>query len=333
MHSNPSPPTPVTRNIATAFAPASVANLAVGFDVLGFAVACVGDRVRARFDPNGTGVQIGVITGLVAALPLDPALNTASVAVLAMAREHPFEGGITLDIYKGIPLGSGMGGSAASAVAAVVAANALRSEPLPHAALLPYAVEGESVASGSPHADNVAPSLLGGMIAVVATEPLQVVPLPVPEGLEYVLVHPHLEIETRTAREALGSGLLLGTHVHQSQRLAGFLAACYTGDLQLLGRSMVDLIAEPKRAGLIPGYDRAKQVAEREGALGFAISGAGPSVFAWVPADGRAERVKGAIVQVFKDHDVGAEGWIGSISGDGARVERPDVSFMADHDL
>lgn len=322
----------MNRQVATAFAPASVANLAVGFDVLGFAIGGVGDRVRARHDPAGSGVRVAAVTGLVTDLPRDPDRNTASVAVLAMAQEHPFPAGVALDLHKGIPLGSGMGGSAASAVAAVVAANALLERPLPLEALLPYAVAGESVASGSAHADNVAPSLQGGMIAVVAQDPLRTVSVPVPQGLVCVLVHPHLEIETRSARAALATELPLRTHVLQSQRLAGFLAGCYSGDLGLLGRSMVDLVAEPARASLIPGFSDAKRAALAVGALGFAISGAGPSVFALVGEHRVSEAVERAIVDTFAHHDLGAESWIGPINEEGARVEAPDVSFLAEGD-
>lgn len=320
----------MSRRIATAFAPASVANLAVGFDVLGFAVGVVGDRIRVRLDPNTAGVRVGAVSGLVPRLPTDPARNTATVALAAMAAECRFDAGLVVDIHKGIPLGSGMGGSAASAVGAVVAANALLAAPLEPSELLAYAVAGEAVASGGSHADNVAPALLGGLVAVVSAEPLEVVKIPVPEELRCVLVHPHLEVETRAARAALNADLSLATHVTQTQAFAGFLAGLYTGDLELVGRSMVDRVAGPSRASMIPGFGAAKKVALEAGALGFAVSGAGPSVFAFVGDDAVGEAVRTAVVDAFAAVGSPCESWVSRVGTAGAQVLEPDDSFLAD---
>jgi homoserine kinase len=297
-----------------------VANVAVGFDVLGFAVDAAGDRVTATAAPASTEVYVTDVTGIVTALPRDPARNTASVAVAALLRDHPVGHGLELHLDKGIPLGSGMGGSAASAVAAVVAANAFLEAPLSPDQLLPYAMEGEAVASGSAHADNVAPSLLGGMTAVVGMDPVEVVGLPVPTGLLCVLVHPRFEVETRSARTALGSELPLTRHVRQSMYLTGFLAACYRNDLGLLERSMVDLVAEPARAALIPGLAEARAGAMEAGALGFAISGAGPSVFAFVGSEDVGREVQSAIVAAFTGRGHETEAWLGPIRTDGATI-------------
>ncbi len=302
----------------TAFAPATVANVGVGFDMLGFALAAVGDRVTVSRDDGADGVTIDSVQGVVTELPLDPDRNTASVAVRAMWRDLGLTGGLRILIEKGIPLGSGMGGSAASAVAAVVAANALLPEPLPRQRLLGYAVLGEEAASGVPHADNAAPCLLGGLVAVVGNDPLKVVPVPVPTGLICVLVHPHLQIETRAARAVLRREIGLAEHVRHSMRLTGFLAGCFRDDLELIREAMHDEIVEPQRATLIPGFADAKAAALAAGAIGFAIAGSGPSVFAWVGSRADAAEVERAIRDAFRLHDLESDGWISPIDRTGA---------------
>jgi len=302
-----------------AFAPATVANVAVGFDMLGFAIAGVGDSVTVRREPSVAGVSIESLEGVVTDLPRDPERNTASAALLAMRKDLGIEDGFRISIVKGIPLGSGMGGSAASAVAAVVAANGLLEAPLETERLLPYCLAGEQVASGAAHADNAAPCLLGGLIAVVGHDPARVVRVPVPEGLVCVLVHPHLQIETRQARAALRQEVPLSLAVRQSMFLGGFLAGCFTGDTELIGRSMVDLLAEPTRAALIPGFEEARAGALSQGAIGMAISGSGPSVFAWTTG-AAAERVRNAMQQAFSDKGLETDAWVGPIVSQGARL-------------
>ncbi len=312
-----------TPRSVTAFAPASVANVTAGYDILGFAIDDVGDRVTVHRDGRG-GVGIRSVVGVVPDLPRDPSANTATAALVAMLEDHPLPHGLAVELDKGIPLGSGMGGSAASAVAAVVAANRFLPEPLPAAELFPYAIVGESAASGASHGDNVAPSLLGGLTAVVGLEPAEAVHLPVPKGLQYVLVHPHLAVETRSARAALAPDVPLERHVHQSMHLAGFVAACFLGDLPLLRRSLVDLVAEPVRAGFIPGFADAKAAALAEGAIGFGIAGSGPSVFALVDSAATSRAVEAAVRSVFRGHRVEADGWVGPIRARGAEVTRVD---------
>jgi homoserine kinase len=302
----------------TAFAPATVANVGVGFDVLGFALASVGDRVTVHGDNGVRGVSIDSIQGVVTDLPRDPSRNTASVAVQAMWRDLGLSGGLRLSIDKGIPLGSGMGGSAASAVAAVVAANELLVEPLPRDRLLGYAALGEEAASGAPHADNAAPCLHGGLVAVVGDEPLRIVPLPVPKGLVCVLVHPHLQIETRAARAVLRGEIGLVEHVRHSMQLTGFLAGCFRDDVELIREAMHDEIVEPQRATLIPGFADAKAAALAAGAIGFAIAGSGPSVFAWVDSTTSADGVERDIRGAFRRHDLESDGWISPIDRTGA---------------
>jgi homoserine kinase len=298
-----------------------VANVCAGFDVLGFALEGVGDRVTLTLEEGADGARIDSITGVVRDLPTDPAKNTASVAALALLQAEGVRGGLRVSIEKGIALGSGMGGSAASAVAAVVAANQLLERPLARDALLPHAVAGEQVASGAAHADNAAPCLFGGMTAVVSDDPPVVVPVPVPAELRCVVVRPHLRLDTREARAALPESVPLAVHVSQSKRLAGFLAGCFRTDLELIGRSMEDLVAEPARSRLIPGYEAAREAARSGGAIGFGIAGAGPAVFAWVRSDERARSVKREIVAAFANAGQDADGWSGPIGSRGAIVE------------
>lgn len=313
----------VSDGTATAFAPATVANVGVGFDVLGFALAGVGDEVTLRAAGPAGEVTIEAIEGVVRDLPRDPRRNTAAVALSAALALRPAPSGFALLLRKGIPLGSGMGGSAASAVAAVVAANALLDPPLSADELLHCALEGEAAASGARHADNAAPCLHGGLTAVVSGEPPRVVRLPLPSRLISVLVHPHLTIETRRAREALPAAIPLGRHVAQSMRLAGFLAGCFTDDRALVARSMVDLVNEPARGPLIPGFERAKRAAREAGALAFGIAGSGPSVFAWTEEAATAEAVREATVRAFAAAGLASDAWIGPLGAPGARLVEP----------
>jgi homoserine kinase len=245
----------VRRERATAFAPASVGNVAVGFDILGHSVAALGDRVTAT-RRDAAGVSIRSISGVVEDLPLVAERNTAGMAALALARGLGLEYGFDLDVMKGIPLGSGLGGSAASAVAAVVATAALVDQPLDRTQLLRFAMQGEKVASGSVHADNIAPSLYGGLVLTVGIDDPHVKQIPVPAGVRCVLVHPHMVLATREARAILSATVALSDVIWQQANLAGFLAGCYTGDLPLIRESLLDVVIEPQRQVLIPGFER-----------------------------------------------------------------------------
>lgn len=303
---------------AVAFAPASVGNVAVGFDVLGHSVHTVGDRVRARRIADRT-VRIANISGVARELPLESGRNTAGVAVAALVETVGLDHGFELTIEKGIPLGSGLGGSAASAVAAVVAANALLPEPLPRLTLLKCAMRGEQIASGALHVDNVAPSLYGGLVLTVGIDDPNVKQIPVPASVRSVLVHPHLELPTRKSREVLKESVSLSDVIWQQANLAGFLTGCFTGDLNLIKVSLEDVIIEPQRMLLIPGFQSVKRAALANGALGCSISGAGPTVFAWCEHD-RAEPVRDAMVAAFQLHGLQADRWISPIESVGARV-------------
>ncbi len=306
------------RPSATAFAPASVGNVAVGFDILGHSVAALGDRVRV-VRRAGHGVSIRAITGVVADLPLAAEKNTAGMAVLALARELELPFGFEIEIEKGIPLGSGLGGSAASAVAAVVAAAALVDEPLDRTRLLKFAMQGEAVASGSVHVDNIAPSLFGGLVLTVGIDNPFVKQVPVPESVRCVLVHPHMVLATREARAILGKSVALSDVIWQQANLAGFLAGCYTSDLPLIRESLLDVVIEPQRQVLIPGFVAVKQAALAAGALGGSISGAGPTVFAWAEQQD-AENVRAEMVAAFRAHGLETDSWVSSIDREGARV-------------
>jgi len=302
----------------TAFAPATVANVGIGFDILGHAVDEVGDRVRIRRIDDDE-VRIRSITGVAGDLPVEPKHNTAGRAVQVMHAALSPGFGFELDIEKGIPLGSGMGGSAASAVAAVVAANALLHAPAPQLQLLKFAMEGEIVASGAAHIDNIAPCLFGGLTLTVGIDNPRVKQIPVPRGLRCVLVHPHMYLGTREARAILNTNVSRSDYVWQSANLAGFISGCYSNDLELIRESFNDVIIEPQRHSLIPGFKDVQRAAMSAGALGCSISGAGPAVFAW-SAIQHAEAVRGAMVAVFAAHDLQSDSWVSLMQNYGARV-------------
>lgn len=303
---------------ATAFAPATVGNVGVGFDILGHAFGVIGDRVHAERAAR-PGVRIRAITGAEQQLPHEPVRNTAGQAVLSFAQAVPLDFGVELSIDKGIPLGSGLGGSAASAVAAVVAVNALLESPLPTEALLPHAIAGEAVASGARHADNVAPALFGGLVLTVGIDNPRIRQVPVPAAIRCVLIHPRMFLSTRQARGVLTRLVDLSDVVWQTANLAGFLAGCYANDLVLLRESFEDVLIEPQRAKLIPGFTAAKRAALGAGALGCSISGAGPSVFAWCE-EGNAAAVRDGMLAAFRGEGLECDHWIAPIGGDGARI-------------
>lgn len=263
--------------IARAFAPASVANVAVGFDILGHAIAGIGDTVSVRRIDEPV-VRIDAIRGSAVELPLEAVGNTAGAALISLRERLGLAFGFAIEIDKGIPFGSGMGGSAASCVAALVAANALLELPLSREALYPFALDGEAVASGGRHGDNVGPLLLGGLALCTAD---RLLPIPVPAQWHSLLVHPHAVLETRRARQALQGSYGLGEFVAQSANLALVLSGCHRGDAGLVRAGLRDVLVEPRRAGLILGFEAARDAALSAQALGAGISGAGPSVFAW----------------------------------------------------
>nr|WP_241093192.1 homoserine kinase [Xanthomonas bonasiae] len=301
---------------ARAFAPASVANVAVGFDLLGYAVEGVGDTVTVR-RIDAPLVRIAASRGTTVALPLEAARNTAGAALIALREALALPFGFELEIDKGIPLSSGMGGSAASCVAALVAANALLDAPLSREQLYPYSLEGEAVASGSRHGDNLGPMFLGGLVLSTLQ---RMVPVPVPAAWHSLLVHPDAVLETRRAREALAGDYRLGEFVAQSSNLALVLAGCYAGDEQLVRVGLRDVLIEPRRAPLIVGFDAAKEAALAAGAMGASISGAGPSVFAWFATRAAAEAAAPAVQAAFAAAGFDSQHWVSPLQCPGARL-------------
>lgn len=317
---------------AKAFAPASIGNVGVGFDMLGLAVAGVGDRVTATRS-SGEGVRIVEILGpdgrAHPELSTSTVDNTAGVAAAALWDAHgpgdaQGQGGVELVVEKGIPLKSGMGSSAASAVAGCVAVNALLEAPLPIPALIDFALAGERVASGAAHADNVAPSLLGGLVLSPPALHPTLIPLAVPDGLASVLLHPDLSIATAEARGVLAPEIPMKQWLAQQGYLAAFVAALATGDIDLLAASLRDVVIEPQRAGSVACFDAVKAAALGSGALGASLSGSGPSIFALCRA-GDSERIRDAMLRACNDEGIDGECWSSPLNAPGARVEASSV--------
>jgi len=302
------------------FAPASVANLACGYDILGLALEKPGDEIILR-KSDQKGLRITKITGADRKLPYDIQQNTAGVAANALLQHTGMEGyGIEMEIHKKMPSGSGLGSSAASAAAAVWGINNLLNLGLTKRELLHFAVLGEQSADGSYHADNAAPSLMGGIIFIRDNESLDVFKLPYIPGLYLGMVHPALTIMTKDAREIVSTGITLHQHISQSGNMAAFVLATYTSDIALIGRSLKDLIIEPQRAALIPHFYEVQEAAMRAGALGCSISGAGPSIFALCDNSLIAEEAALAMADVFNKNKIEANPFTSSVNHEGAII-------------
>ena len=300
------------------FAPASVANVAAGFDILGFALERPGDEIIVRLSET-PGFRITQITGAKGKLPMEPEKNTAGFAALKLLEYLGETGrGIEMEIHKKMPFGSGLGSSAASAAGAVVAVNELLGRPLEKRSLLPFAVLGEQIADGAYHADNVAPSLIGGMVLIRSNKDLDVHRLPVPKGLYAAVVHPQVEILTKDARNVLSDAVSLQQCIEQNGNLGGLIVGLYNSDLELIGRSLNDVIIEPQRARLIPHFYEVKAAALDAGALGCSISGAGPSIFALCANSLVAETAGKAMSKVFTEAKIGNQAFISAINQEGA---------------
>jgi homoserine kinase len=320
------------------FAPASASNLGPGFDVLGLALPKPGDIVVAEFKDE-PGIEIAEVTGDGGQLNRNPAQNVAGVAAHSVLSHLVLAGygrpggappasgrgdhalpGIRLRVHKQMPLASGLGSSAASSVAGAMAVNELFGRPLSRRELLVHALAGERAASGSMHADNAAPSLLGGFVLIRGYEPLEIIELPVPPALRVTLVHPHWRVETAKARALLrGRPFTIEQAVANLGNLGALVAGLYRDDLELVGRSIEDHLVEPLRMSLIPGYAAVKAAARRAGALGCSISGSGPSVFAFTASDVAAARVAAAMRDAVREEaGLDADSYCGSINTDGA---------------
>lgn len=302
------------------YAPATVANVACGFDIFGFAVDRPGDEVILT-KKDTPGIIIKEITGDEGRLPLEVQKNTAGIAIQKYL-EHigRTDQGFELSLHKDMPLGSGLGSSAASAVAGVFAANELMGRPLTQKELLPFAMEGERVACGSAHADNVGPSLLGGFVIIRSYDPLDIIEIKVPEELFATIVHPHVEVNTKDARSILEREIQLSKTIQQMGNVAGLIAGLLLPDYELIGRSLEDVMIEPIRSILIPQFNEVKAAALQAGALGCSISGSGPSLFALSRGRETAERVAVAMAAAFKDADIESEAYVSKINNKGPVV-------------
>ena len=280
------------------FAPASISNLGPGFDVLGIALHRPGDVIIAeRSRESGLNFSLDSSDPLIPSSARD---NVAGYVANLMLRELRPDFGIRMILQKNMPVGSGLGSSGASCAASVAAVNALLRKPLPRSELIRFAVEGERKASGSPHADNVAPSLLGGLCLIRSYNPLDIVQLPVSPRLVWIVVHPHHTIRTEEARSVLPKMLSLSTAIQQWGNVGGLTAGLVTGDPSIIKKCIEDSVAEPAREHLIPGYRTVKEAAIRAGAVGCSISGSGPSVFALATSGDIARRVGGAMERAFQ---------------------------------
>lgn len=302
------------------YAPATVANVACGFDIFGFAVDRPGDEVVLT-KKSSPGIIITEITGDDGRLPLEVNKNTAGIAIQKYL-EHigKPEQGFSLALHKDMPLGSGLGSSAASAVAGVFAANELMGRPLSQKELLPFAMEGERVACGSAHADNVGPSLLGGFVIIRSYQPLDIIQVQVPEDLFATIVHPQVEVNTKDARSILEREIQLSKTIQQMGNVAGLVAGLLLPDFDLIGRSLEDVMIEPIRSILIPQFNEVKAAALTAGALGCSISGSGPSLFALSRGRETAEKVAIAMSAAFKEVDIDSEAYVSGINQKGPVV-------------
>jgi homoserine kinase len=301
------------------FAPATVSNVACGFDILGFAIDRPGDEVVIKLR-RLPGVVITKITGDGGRLPTDPSKNTASVSVIAMLKQLKSRQGVEIELHKKMPLGSGLGSSAASSVGSVFGLNVLLDTPFKRNDLLPFAMEGERVACGSPHADNVAPSLMGGFVLIRSYHPLDIVKIPTPKNLFCVVVHPQLEIRTEDARKILRKEITLKDAIIQWGNTAGLIAGLMKSDYSLISRSLQDVIIEPARSILIPGFDNIKLVAQRSGALGMSISGSGPSLFAFSTSKRNAVAIGESMLSEFRSLQINGELYISKINKTGPKI-------------
>ncbi len=299
------------------FCPATIANLSCGFDVLGLCLDTVGDEMIIRKTKN-KGVKITHIDG--ARLPLETDQNVAGVAALAMLSEWETDFGFEIELYKKIKTGSGIGSSAASASGAVFGINQLLGQPFEALDLVRFAMHGEKLASGSAHADNVAPALFGGITLVRSYDPLDVIAIEAPSELYLTVIHPDIELKTADSRSILKETVSLQNAIVQWGNLGGFIAGLYTNDYDLIGRSVQDKVVEPLRSVLIPGFEQLKIACQQANALGAGISGSGPSVFAMSRGSSIANQVASAMASVYDSMQLSYEIHVSKVNPEGIRI-------------
>lgn len=302
-----------------AYAPASIGNVSVGFDCLGLALERPGDLVSIG-QGKKPGAELIEISGDGGILPKETDKNVVGAVVQKMLKDLDRNDALAIYLVKGLPLQSGMGSSASSSVAAAVAANAYLGKPFTREELIPYAMEGERLACGAAHVDNVAPALLGGITLIRSNDPLDIIQLNYPRSLYCAVVHPDVAVATRDARALVPKSLPLETAVAQSAYLASFVAALSKGDWNLLARSMVDLIAEPKRKDLLAYFDEVKSAGMLAGALACGISGSGPTIFSLCKGKKIAETVAAAMAKVYADHEIENEFYVSKVNKKGAEI-------------
>ncbi len=313
-------PASLTGQSIQVFAPATVANVVCGFDVLGFAVNEPGDEVVMRVT-NKPGITIRKITGDDGRLPLDPAKNTVSVSVQHYLKSvGRTDIGLDIELHKKMPIGSGLGSSSASTVAGLFAIKTLLGDSSDVAKLLPFAMKGEEMACGHGHADNVAPALMGGFVLIRSYDPLEVVRLPHPAGLYCAIVFPDVDVPTREARQIIRNKILMKDAVTQWGNIAGLVSGLFLQDIDLMGRSMKDILIEPVRSMLIPDFYRMREMAMELGAVSFGISGSGPSVFAFTKDEETANRITQKLQQHLTSLKIGSNTYVSTINDKGPRI-------------
>jgi homoserine kinase len=300
------------------FAPATVANVAAGFDILGFALEKPGDEILMK-KTSTPGILIRNQSTFTS-MPLAPEKNTSGVALQAFLNHLQINQGFEITFLKKVKPGSGIGSSAASSAAAVFGANELLGNPLTAKELVAFAMEGERLASGSAHADNVAPAILGGFVLIRSYRPLDIVPLPTPEQLYCSIIHPQIELKTEDARKVLRKQITLQDAIIQWGNTAGLIAGLFKSDYELIGRSLQDVIIEPIRSVLIPGYESMKEAAMQAGALGCNISGSGPSLFAFSTSHEKATQVAQAMQQVCNSLQIDSDIYVSKVNKRGPVV-------------
>ena len=299
------------------FCPATIANLSCGFDVLGLCLETAGDEMIIRKSAE-KGIRITKIVG--ADLPLETEKNVAGVSALAMLEAVETEFGFEIEIYKNIKAGSGIGSSAASSAGAVFGINELLGRPFTRKELVLFAMQGEKLASGNAHADNVAPALLGGFTLVRSSNPLDIIKIDSPSELYATVVHPQIELKTSDARSVLKQTVSLKSAITQWGNVGGLIAGLYTKDYDLIGRSLHDEIVEPLRSVLIPGFDLIKQTALENGALGSGISGSGPSIFALSKGKETADKIAKAMSSVYDEMKLPYEIHVSKVNDEGMKI-------------
>ncbi len=310
----------MNKNEIKVFCPATIANVSCGFDVLGLALDAVGDEMTVR-KIDTKGVYISKIIGQ--NIPLETEKNVAGIAGLALLQASDYLGGFEIEIHKKIKAGSGIGSSAASAAGAVWAMNILLGNPFSTIELVQFAMEGERLASGVPHADNVAPALFGGFTLVRSYDPLDIIQIHTPKELYATILHPQIEIKTADSRKILKTTISLQDGIKQWGNVGGLIAGLYTEDYALIGRSLIDHIVEPIRSILIPGFDDVKKASLDAGALGAGISGSGPSIFALSKGEQTAEKVAKSIKEVYRTIGVEYDLHISKVNLEGIKILNP----------